>query len=180
MTLLELVQRAIDIASLNKDTTVTRLAMEVAAEPLVLQAFRDVSANCARQEHKRTLLRRTKSLTLVNGAVALTDDVLTEYITDSNVIDPTDKTKRYSLTPWSQFITDELDLRLGHYAIEGETTLHVIEPGTPYDPAGGPTETLLLTTPCAVAVPTASGNAVVAPAEILDDLIAGLAAALAK
>lgn len=178
MILSELIQRAIDIASNSTDTAVTRLALEAAAEAELSIAFQEVSAVVASSVATRSLLRRTKSLSFVNGAVTVDSDVLTEYISEGNITDPTDKTKRYSLTPWNQFITDELDSRLGHFSIEGESTLHVIEPGTAYDPASGPTETLLLTVPCFVVVPAAISDPVLVRDEVLDNLIKALAVRL--
>lgn len=178
MILSELIQRAVDIASKSVDTAVTRLALETAAEPLLGIVFHEVSVDKARNEYKRSLLTRTKTLAVVNGSVAIPTDVLTEYMWDSHLIDTTAPTKRYSLTPWHQFITAALDRRLGHYSVEGESTLHVIEPATSYSPTSGPTETLLLSVPCVVVVPAATTDAIVARDEILDDLVRGLASAL--
>lgn len=178
MTLNELIQRALDIASKGLDTSVTRLAMEVAVEPLLPVVFAQVSANVARDEKQRTQLRRTKSLAFVDGLVTIPDDVLTEYMVDASLVDPTDRTKRYSRAPWRQLVTDELDLRLGHFAVEGETNMRLVEPGTVYDPTTGPTITLNLTVPCSVVVPAAATDQVVAMNEILDDLTVALANAL--
>lgn len=177
MILRELIQRAVDIASSRQDTSVTRLSLETAAEPMLPLVFSSVAVRLARAERTRTMLRRTKSLSVANGSATLTSDVLTSYISDANLRDATDKTKQYSLTQWDQLVTDQLDPRLGHFAVEGEATLRVVEPNTAYSPTSGPTITLLLTVPCVPAIP-AIGAAVVATDEVVEELISELAAQL--
>lgn len=178
MNLSELIQRAVDIASRQQDTAVTRYALEAAAEPLLPIVFRQVGVELARTANTRTLLRRTKTLNFVGGVVTLTSDVLTDYVCEGHLADPTDRTKRYSLAPWNSFITDELDPRLGHFAVEGEATMRVVEPNTTYDPTTGPTVTLELTTPCAPVVPATAATAVAATDEVVMRLVGALAAAL--
>jgi hypothetical protein len=178
MTLTELIQRAVDIASKDLDTSVDRMGIETVVEPLVPIAFHDVSVRLAREEHTRHLLRRSMVLNFINGVEDLDNDVLSAYISDATLVDQADRTKRYSLIPYSQLVTDELDPRLGHFAVEVGHTIHVVEPNSTYDPTTGPTIDLYLTTPCVVAVPAAVGDPVVATYEVLDDLVHALAMAL--
>lgn len=169
MTLLELIQKAIDGAVYGLDNPAARLTAEVAAEALVGPAFQDAGEQCARVERLRSLLRRTKLVAFVNGAATLDDDVLTAYVSESSLLNPLDKTKRYSWVPWETFVKNS-DLRLGTYSIEVGTTIHSTEPQSSYDPAGGPTVSLLLTIPCAPVVPAAIGDTIVAPVEVTDDI----------
>lgn len=174
----ELLQRAIDIANLGLPEDTAFTTAEQAIEPVVRSIFRSVGVAAARTARLRTTLRKTKPLAVVNGVVALSSDVLTPYIDESSLIDAANKTKLYGLCEWHAMTNDELDSRLGHYALEGEATLHVVEPGTVYSPTAGPTVALLLTTPCAPAVPVLIGDPVVATEEVLDLLLAALAEGL--
>lgn len=152
-------------------------AAEETAEALLPRIFNEVGAIAARTERLRTTLRRTKALAVVAGAVELPTDVLTSYIDIANLLDPADITALYSWAPWYQFTTGTLDQRLGYFAVEGESTLHVTEAGTPYSPTTGPTVALLLTIPCIPAIPTIDAEVVVI-AEISDMLITALAESL--
>lgn len=175
MTLKELIQRAVEIA--NQGLT-EAAATEAAAEAHLPAVFHAVGVKAAANERLRTTLRRTKSLVFVSGAVSLPSDVLTAYITEGNLLDPIDKTKLYSLAPWDQLTTGTLDQRLGHFAIEGESTMHVVEPGNVYDPALGPDLSLLLTVPCIPAIPALITGSIAVIDEVADDLTSTLAVAL--
>lgn len=177
MILRELIERSLDSAVAGQDTTATRLAAEAAVEPLLPVVFSATGEHCAGIERLRSLLRRTKLLAFVNGAVTLDGDVLTAYITEGSLLDPLDKTKRYAYAPWEAFTKDS-DQRLGYFSIEVGTTLHVVEPATNYDPAAGPTVSLLLTTPCTPSIPATVEDALTAPFEVLDDLQVHLTDAL--
>lgn len=178
MTLKELIQRATDIASQGLDEGTLTANPEEVAEPLLPIVFSEVSHRYAQSEQLQTMLRRTKSLVFANGLVALSSDVITGCIRAANLLDPADRTKLYSYVPWSQLVTGSLDSRLGYFALEGESTLHVVESNTTFDPADGPNITLELTIPCEVEVPTVLANPIVARDEIVDDLLAALATAL--
>ncbi len=182
MTLKELIQRAVDIASKGQDTAPTRLAMEAAAEPLLPTTFQKVGEMLAARDNTRHLLRRTKQLSVVDGAVALDPDVLTSCIHSASLRDPADRTKNYSLAPWNQLSTGELDPRLGHFALEGDTdaatVLHVVEPGDEFDPDGGETIDLLLNIPCIPVIPANIDDDIAAAPEVLTHIIIELAAAL--
>lgn len=179
MTLQELVDRALSIASIGLDQSVAQLLTnEVVAEDLLLQVFAEVGEQAARDERQRHLLRRTKDLAVVNGTVALPGDALSMYIEDSVLIDPTDITKRYSYLAWEHFVRSPLDSRLGHYSVVGEMALEVVEPDTEYNPTSGPTINLQLSIPCVPEVPASVGDDIAVSAEVADVLVERLAVAL--
>lgn len=178
MILLELIQRSVAMAVQGMDSPVVRAAVETAVEPLVPVVFAQAGDELAKTERFRVLLRRTKQLAVVDGSVQLPDDVLSVYLDDAALIDPADTTKRYSLLPWHELVREQLDARLGHFAVEGEGTIHIVEPDTPYDPNAGPTTALALTIPCSPEVPASITDEVDVPAEIIDWLIMKLALAL--
>jgi hypothetical protein len=178
MTKRELIQRAVSIAIQGLPGPIDRAAVEIAAEPLLPIVFGEVGRELARNERTRSLLRREKALNVVDGAVALSGDVLTEHIDDATLYDPTDTSKRYSLTTWESLTRDPLDPRLGHFAVRGEDTLRVVEPNEPFDLAGGADIALRLNIPCSPEVPAAINDPVAVPEEVIDALLAKLVVAL--
>lgn len=176
MILSELIQRALDIASNGQDTSVTRLADEIAVEPQLLQVFDAVSRNTARNPAKRSLLRRTNSVTFVNGVGVLPQTILTPYLCESLLYDTADLTARYAwVSQFSELITTH-DMRLGYYSVN-ESSIYVVQPGANYVQGSGLSGALSLVTPCDIVVPAVAA-AVVVRDELLEDLIAGLATAL--
>lgn len=175
MTLKELIQRAVDIANL-KLTEASQA--EQAAEALLPAVFGSVATKAAGSPRLRTTLRRTKTVAVVSGAATLTDDVLTAYIDEANLIDPSDTTKLYSLVSWHLYTTGQLDERLGYFTIKGETLLHVRDPFETYDPSGGMSASLQLTVPCVPEIPALVTDDVNVTDEVADELITALAAAL--
>lgn len=138
------------------------------------QVFAAVGERMAANERTRHLLRRTKNLAVVNGSVTLTEDVLSDYIDDSVLLDPDDLDKNYSYISWEHFVREPFDPRLGHYSIEGEGELRVVEPGDAYTAVGGPTVVLRLSIPCSPEVPAAAASPIDARGEVVDELRAAL------
>lgn len=179
MTLQELIDRALSVAMIGQDPSTTpALNADMFAEDLLPQVFGAVGERMAANERTRHLLRRNKTLVLVDGEIALPVDVLSAYITDSVLFDPADPSQPYSYLAWENFIRETLDTRLGHYSLQGESILHALGPGEAYDPNGGPDITLRLTIPCSPAVPAAAGDQLAVNAEIADELVTELARAL--
>lgn len=173
MILQELIDRAISIATAANPT----LEPTAVAEDLLLQVFAEVGAQAARDERLRHTLRRTKTVNVVNGSVVLPGDTLSAYIGDSVLIDPADRTKRYTYLPWDALLSEPLDARLGHYSIEGESVMWVVEPGDEYM-GDGPTAALNLTIPCVPEVPASAGATIAVSEEVADLLVAALVRAL--
>lgn len=176
MILRELIQRSLDIASQGMGTPVLATTAEIAVEPLLPVVFGQLSVELASRSTTRHLLRRTKDLTVADGVEVLTDDVLTEYVRESVLYDPADTAKVYVLTSWDVLVRGDLDSRLGHFVIDGQS-LTVVEPGAEYDTTTGPDIALKLVIPCSLVVPTIDAD-IGEPAEVTDMLIARLAAAL--
>jgi hypothetical protein len=177
ITLQQLVDQAVSLASRN-DALAPTLSSEMVTEDMLTTVFDDVSTAMARNPATRSLLRRTKALTFADGEVAVPADVLTEYMGDSSLLDADDATKYYSFIPsWERFMRDNTQ-RMGRYAIEGESALHVVEPFAVYDPADGPDTELLLTVPCSIVKPALATDVIAIRAELEGELIGRLARAL--
>ena len=153
------------------------LNAEMLAEDILPVVFGEVGVRIAADERTRHLLRRAKTLAVVNGTVTLADDVLSAYITDSVLIDPTVLTRLYTYLPWEQFVREPFDSRLGHYSVQ-EFVLAVVQPGSAYSPTTGPSVSLSLTIPCVPEVPALATDTVVVSAEVTDELISALARAI--
>lgn len=150
------------------------------AEDFVSSVFQQVGVRCAKDERKRSLLRKSKTVVFANGVTTLTDDVLTEYKEDSALCDPTDFTKEYSLVrEWSDFVQPRAGyaLWLGSYSLNG-VTISVVEPNANYDPLAGISANRTLVIPCVPVIPASASDPVVVIAEIENELIEGLAIAL--
>lgn len=177
MTLQELVDRALSVASAGMPEPPTVDASMI-AEDVLLVVFGTVGERMAANERTRHLLRRTKTLNVVNGAVQLGSDVLSAYVTDSVLKDPDERSKDYSYLAPEHFVRETFDSRLGHYSVVGEGVLRVVEPAEFYDPATGPTASYHLTIPCVPEVPATANSQVAVGEEVADELVAALAAAL--
>lgn len=150
------------------------------AEDFVSTVFQQVGVECAKDEHKRSLLRKLKTVTFTNGQANLTDDVLTEYKEDSTLYDADDLTKEYSLVrEWGDFIQPRTSWMLwqGIYSING-VRIAIVEPNANFDPAAGISDDRTFGIPCAPVIPASASTAVDIVAELENDLINGLAIAL--
>lgn len=141
--------------------------------PVVSQA---VCEAAAASEYKRSLLRRSKSLTLVAGVDTLDDDVLTHYIADATLIDPAVLTKRYTWRDYPDFIKRG-DRRIGIFSLQGMELL-VVEPGAAFAVPLVATGARTLTVPCVVVKPATATTEIDCPDAILSDLDEALAEAL--
>lgn len=180
LTFQELIDRAVQAATRGVDANTVDSDIEDTAEVLAPQIFHKVAREAAADPRKRSLLKLTKSITLANGTVDLSDDVMTEYMSDARLFDPAALTKYYS---WVQEYSDffgYLDNRLGYFTVERGVALRVIEPGAtdPFSPGTGPSGARSLNIPCVPVIPTLATDPVVVPAEIADDFVAALAEAL--
>src|SRR5687767_6244887 len=175
MTLRELIQRAIDMAQPGVDP-LARAVIELTVEPLLPVVFGKVGEELASLASTRHLLRRTKTVAVANGTVALTDDVLTVYACEASLFDHDDPNQLYSRTDWPDLLSGQLDSRLGHFLIDGQT-LRVVAPNSQFDPDNGPSGDFRLFIPCSPEIPTIDAQVDV-PAEVTDLLIERLAGAL--
>jgi len=142
--------------------------------PVVSQS---VSEAAAANDYKRSLLRREKSVTLVAGEATLDDDVLTHYMSDATLIDPSNLNKHYAWRNYPDFIKRG-DRRLGVFTAKGGTLLQVIDPQVGFTVPLVTTGTYTLTIPCVVVKPATATTNVDAPDEILSDIREALSQAL--
>lgn len=177
ISLQQLIDQAIFQAKRGLDPTLVLTNLDPIANSLLSQVFQQVGIECAKDERKRSLLRREKTITVSNGTATVTSDVLTQYKEDSLLYDPDDTTAEYSLCrEWFDFVRSD-DSLLGRYSFNG-TTIGILEPGELYDPTSGTSDTRTLVIPCVPEIPTLSTDTILVVEEVASDLIAGLAEAL--
>lgn len=177
ISLQQLIDQAIFQAKRGLDPTLVLTNLDPIANSLLSQVFQQVGIECAKDERKRSLLRREKTITVSNGTATVTSDVLTQYKEDSLLYNPDDTTAEYSLCrEWFDFVRSD-DSLLGRYSFNG-TTIGILEPGELYDPTSGTSDTRTLVIPCVPEIPTLSTDTILVVEEVASDLIAGLAEAL--
>jgi len=145
------------------------------AESLLPTVFQKVGELAASNERKRSLLKRTKTLTLSNGTATLSDDVLTAYLEDSTLYDPADTTKTYGwVRNWIDFIAPGLANQpfsnYGYYSVSGGVTFAQREPGELFDPSAGFSGSMTLNIPCLPVKPATQTTALDVPDEVLNDI----------
>jgi hypothetical protein len=175
MTLKELIQRAVEIASGGGPAD----QLEIMAEALVPSTFRFATRQAAKDPVKRAAVTVQHTITLANGVGTLPTEVLVEFLDHSTIADPADAAmarKMRRVYSWNEFIRP-LDNSLGYYIVTGTNKLHLTRPGTSYNPVDGMDGDVVLTTPTVPTVP-ALNSQIVAPAEIVDDILLALAAGL--
>lgn len=181
MTYQQMIEMALSQACAGTDPLTNSISDTAwIAEDFVASVFQQVGAECARDEHKRSLLRKPKTVSFVNGAATLSSDVLTEYEEDSTLYDATDLTKEYSLIrEWGDFIQPRTGWMLwqGTYSVNG-VSLSIVEPNANYDPAAGISAGRVLVIPCVPVIPATASTAVDVVPEIENELIEKLAIAL--
>jgi hypothetical protein len=177
MTLKELIQRAIDVASNNRDMSAMKGSIETVAEPMLALIFANVSARVAADSGRRSFLRRTNTLTFTNGVAPIPETVLTQYLCESLLLDTALPTSRYSWISQFSELVRVSDPRLGYYSAN-ESSMFLVQPAAIYAPGVGLSGTLALTTPCSIAMPTVITDPVVVRDELIDDLVEELATAI--
>jgi len=159
VTLQEFIDRTVEQSGQNAQK------VEAVVEAQLSQVFQEVADEFT--EKNRSLLRDTKTVTFANGTATLTSDVLTRRKFDSELYDPDDPTKIYSLVPeWADFIR-VYDDRVGYYCIREESDIFVIEPGASYEDGDGIDDTRKLTIPCIPSIPASASSTISAPNEFL-------------
>lgn len=177
ITLQELIDKAIFQVKRGLDPSLVLTNLEPIANSLLSQVFQQVGVDCARDERRRSLLRRAKAITFTNGVGAVTSDVLTQYKEDSLLYDPSDLTAEYSLCrEWFDFVRSD-DQLLGRYSFNG-SQIGIIEAGSTYSPTTGTSASRTLIIPCSPDIPTLATDPVVVAPEIESDLVSALAESL--
>ncbi len=145
------------------------------AESLWPSISQKVGELAAGSERKRSLLKRTKTLSVGNGTATISSDVLTAYLEDSTLYDPADLTKTYSwVRNWNDFVNPSLANQpysnYGYYSVSGGVTFAQREPGELYDPSSGFTGNMTLNIPCTPVKPASQTTALDVPDEVLNDI----------
>ena len=177
MTYRELIYAAVNDALRNLDPPVSpNVDAEGIAETLFPVVSQEVSEAAAASPYKRSLLRRTKSVTLVAGEATLTDDVLTGYFNDAVLLKTDNLNFHYTYRDYPEFIRRN-DTRLGYFTRNG-VTLMVRDPAQAFTQPLTATGARALVTPCVVVKPATADTDIDAPDEILSDLQDALSEAL--
>lgn len=153
------------------------------AESLIPSIFQQAAEEAAADESKRTLLKRSATLTFTDGVATVPSYVLTAYIKDATLINADDLSVKYSLViNWSDFIDPALRnppwSGYGYYSLPYQHTMNLTEPGVAYDPNSGASGDRLLNIPCVTEIPADADGVVVADDEIINDILDIGAAAL--
>lgn len=186
MTFLEFIATACQQALAGADASEsTLLNMEQTAESLVAPVFKGVTLAINADPNKRSLLRRTNTITLTTGVGVLPGTILMECLPGGTITDPDDDT----IAPDMSYVPDYFDFleaadyenRLGYWTVtENATTgnvLHYIRPGEAVETKTGDVDLTLVTVPD---VPTTSGATLEAPKEFIDMATIALAIALSS
>jgi hypothetical protein len=146
------------------------------AQTLFPTISQSVSESAANDPHKRSLLRREKTVTLVAGEADITEDVLTKYFVEATLLNPSDLSKRYAYRDYPDFVRRG-DKRYGVFTRNG-TTLMVVDPNANFTQPLTATGTRTLVVPCVVTIPALATDDIDAPDEILSDISEALTEAL--
>lgn len=175
----EFIYRAVEQAQRGLDPNRSKLMdAEGVAEVMAPQVFAEIGNRAARDEKLRTILTSPFTVAFANGLATLGDTVLTAYLCESTLIDTGDLTKRYSFIPnWGDFVRPRsaIDQRFGWFALQGGTSIAIVEPSANYAVGAGVTGNRNLTAPRIPSVPATAATELDAPAEIEDDLVNALA-----
>lgn len=146
------------------------------AETLFPVVSQEVSETAAADPYKRSLLRRTKTVTLAAGTATLSDDVLTKYFNDAVLLNTANLNSHYAYRDYPDFVRRN-DLRLGYFTRNG-TTLMVRDPNQPFTIPLTPTGTRSLVVPCVIVRPATADTDIDGPEEVISDLQDALSEAL--
>lgn len=173
----QMIYRAVNNAMRNINPPVSpNVDAEGIAETLFPTVSQEVCEATAADPYKRSLLRRTKTVTLTAGLATLTEDVLTKYFADATLLKTDNLNFHYSYRDYPDFIRKN-DLRLGYFTRNG-TTLMVRDPNQAFTQPLTATGARSLVVPCVVLRPATADTAVDAPDEIISDLEDALSEAL--
>lgn len=178
MTFTELIYTAVTNAMRGMKPAIAASSnAEFIAQTLFDEVAQSVSETAAANEYKRSLLRRTKSITLTAGQATLDDDVLTHYIADAELLDTSALTKHYAWRDYPDFVRRG-DKRIGIFTLKGGNMLQVIDPNGNFTSPLTALGTRSLTVPCVVVKPATATTDIDAPNEILSDITEALSNAI--
>lgn len=177
MRYIDLINAAVSNAIRDIDPPVSpNVDAQGIAETLFPITSQAISEAAAADPYKRSLLRRTKSITLIAGQADLSSDVLTKYFVDATLLDTSNLNNRYAYRDYPDFVRRN-DPRLGYFT-RNEDTLMVRDPNQSFSIPLTATGVRTLVIPCVVEAPTVATDEVDAPDELLSDLIEALTESL--
>lgn len=172
MTYAEWVERVrLEAQRGSEQAELSQLDTQPIIEAIQPSVFQTVGENCAADPRKRSLMRKTLTVSMTNGSGTIPAQALTKYMEDATFLDPADLSKNYSWVREFQDFIGPLDDRLGYFNVQGESVLLVREPGEPYEPGVGSSDPFQLTIPCAPVRPAAATDPIDAISEVTSDLV---------
>jgi len=159
------------------------LDIEMVAESLVPTIFQQVALSYVGNPQAESLLRRTHTVTMTNGAGTLPEEALTSCKYGATIADPDDVTvaQTQTLVPqWVDFVQprNNLQSQLSWWTIKSDNTLHYLAPLEEYP--GAFTGDLEITIASVPEIPATADADLNVPEEVLSDFQTALAQALAS
>lgn len=172
-------QEFIDAAIFQSGTQLT----DAQAEALVPSVFQNVAMAYAANPHTQSLLRRTHTLSVVNGVATLPAEVLSAGKVGAVVSDPVDLTVAQNQAMvwfWNDFVAPRSGIlsQIPQWIIRGDDEFHYLEANESYDPSSGFTGDLEIDISSVPEIPATAGATLDVPSEVLSDLIEALAVAI--
>lgn len=163
--------------------TASILDVEMTAEALAPVIFQEVAQGYAADPNSWSLLRRTHTIAMVDGAGVLPDEVLTSCAVGAVIASPDDVTvlQNQAFVPnWNDFVSprDNIQSLLTYWIIRGDDDLHILQAGEEYDPDDGFTGDIEYTGASVPEIPATFSDTLDVPSEVLSDLQNALSKAL--
>lgn len=172
MTYAEWVERVrLEAQRGSEQAELSQLDTQPIIEAIQPSVFQTVGENCAADPRKRSLLRKSLTITMADGEGEIPAQALTKYTEDATLFDPADLSKTYSWVREFQDFMGPLDPRLGYFNVQGESVLLQREPGEPYEPGFGFSDDMLLIIPCVPVRPASATDPIDCIEEINSDLV---------
>lgn len=172
MTYAEWVERVrLETQRGSEQAELSQLDTQPIIEAIQPSVFQTVGENCAADPRKRSLMRKTLTISMADGEGTIPAQALTKYMEDATFLDPADLSKTYSWVREFQDFIGPLDTRLGYFNVQGESVLLQREPGEVYEPGLGFSDDMLLTIPCVPVRPSSATDQIDCIDEVASDLV---------
>lgn len=155
----------------SEQAELSQLDTQPIIEAIQPSVFQTVGENCAADPRKRSLMRRSLTISMADGEGEIPAQALTKYMEDATFFDPADLSKTYSWVREFQDFMGPLDSRLGYFNVQGESVLLQREPGEVYEPGFGFSDDMLLIIPCVPVRPASATDTIDCIDEVSSDLV---------
>lgn len=182
ITASEIIARASELAStIGTDPHLSPLIdNEMTAETLLPHVFHYITTQTLNDPNRRQLLRQTVDVSFVAGSATVPTNLLGSTWQEV-VLYPENQPEwggRMSWLPlWFDFIRPKT-AGLGYFSVDPSGNLRVIEPGSTFDLNNGATGTWKMSGFFVPAVGTTLSDPITLPDDLVDDVVAMLAAAM--